>query len=64
MLVISRRIGESIIIGENAEITATITDIQGHQIKFGIEADKSIAIDRAEVFFRKQAKLKKDTETG
>ena len=58
MLVISRRIGESIVLGDNAAITATILDIQGNQVKLGVTADKSIPIDRAEIFLQKKAQKK------
>ena len=54
MLVISRRIGESVIIGQNASITTTILDIQGNQVKLGITADRKIPIDRAEIFVQKK----------
>ena len=50
MLVITRRLGESINIGDNIKIT--VVDIDGKQVKIGIEAPKDIAIFREEVYER------------
>ena len=50
MLVLARRIGEKLKIGD--DITVTILQIRGNQVSIGIEADKSIPIHREEVFRR------------
>ncbi|WRS26706.1 carbon storage regulator [Oscillospiraceae bacterium MB08-C2-2] len=47
MLVISRRIGESFIIGDNIEVT--ILDISGGKAVLGINAPKDVKIDRGEI---------------
>ena len=47
MLVLTRKPGERIVIGEN--ITVTVLKIQGHQIRLGIEAPKEIPIRRKEL---------------
>ncbi|MCX7923039.1 MAG: carbon storage regulator CsrA [Clostridia bacterium] len=52
MLVLTRRKGQSIIIGDNIEIT--IVDIQGEQIRLGIEAPKNVSIHRKEIFLEIQ----------
>ena len=46
MLVISRRIGESFLIGEDIE--ATVVDITGESVVLGIAAPKSVSINRIE----------------
>jgi carbon storage regulator len=46
MLVISRRIGESFVIGD--DITATVVDITGEKVVLGLEAPKSVPIVRVE----------------
>jgi carbon storage regulator len=46
MLVISRRIGESFVIGD--DITATVVDITGEKVVLGLEAPKSVQILRVE----------------
>lgn len=55
MLVIGRKTGESIIIGD--EIAITLTLIQGIQVKLGIEAPKDIRIYREELYDRMQREL-------
>ena len=48
MLIHSRKIDEKIQIGDN--ITLTIIDIHGEQVKIGVEAPKNIKVFRQEVF--------------
>lgn len=48
MLVLTRKIGESIMIGNNIELK--IISIDGDQIKVGIEAPKDIKVHRQEIF--------------
>lgn len=48
MLILSRKIDEKINIGE--EITLTIIEIRGDQVKIGVEAPKSVKVFRQEVF--------------
>ena len=50
MLILTRRIGESIRINEN--ICITVIDVDGKNIKIGINAPKDISIHREEVFLR------------
>lgn len=47
MLVITRKIGESIIVGDNIEIS--ITEIQRGKVKIAIDAPKSVSIFRKEI---------------
>lgn len=48
MLVLSRKVGESIVIGD--EITVSILEIRGDLIRVGINAPRSIKVHRQEVF--------------
>lgn len=48
MLILSRKVDEKIKIGE--DITITIIDIHGDQVKIGVEAPKSVKVFRQEVF--------------
>lgn len=56
MLVLSRKINEAIIIGEN--IRVVVVDIDRGKIRLGIEAPKGITIDREEVHLDKKASQK------
>jgi carbon storage regulator len=48
MLILTRKVGESIIIGDNIEVK--IVSIDGEQIKVGIEAPRHVEIHRQEVY--------------
>ena len=50
MLVLTRKAGESIVIG--SEIRITVLDLQGRQIRLGIEAPSDISVHRGEVYER------------
>lgn len=53
MLVLSRRIDESIQIGD--EITVTILDVKGTQVRIGISAPDDVGIHREEIYERIQS---------
>jgi carbon storage regulator len=59
MLVLTRRLGESITIGENVRVV--IVDIDGNQVKLGIEAPREISIYREELY---QKILKENLEAA
>ncbi|MDG9784668.1 carbon storage regulator CsrA [Metapseudomonas otitidis] len=52
MLVLTRRPGESIVIGNNEEIRILVGSIDGNQVKISIEAPKNIAVHREEIAVR------------
>lgn len=47
MLVLTRRIGETLIIGE--DIRVTVLDVSGHQIRLGVTAPREVPVHREEV---------------
>ncbi len=47
MLVLSRKIGESLVIGD--DITVTVLDVQRGQVRIGIDAPKHVRVDRQEM---------------
>ena len=47
MLILSRRVGESVIIGE--DISITVLRVKGNQVRLGVNAPKSIAVQREEI---------------
>jgi carbon storage regulator len=57
VLVLTRKKNESIVINDNIEIT--IVDVQGDQVRIGINAPKSVSIYRKEIFLEIQAENKR-----
>jgi carbon storage regulator len=50
MLILTRRVGESVMIGH--EITVTVVEVKGTQIRLGIQAAKDIPVLREELYVR------------
>ncbi|MCL5261130.1 MAG: carbon storage regulator CsrA [Gammaproteobacteria bacterium] len=55
MLILTRRVSESIIIGD--DITVTVLGVKGLQVKIGIQAEKDVPIHREEVYLRIKEKM-------
>jgi carbon storage regulator len=56
MLVLTRRIGESLVIGDN--VTMTVLGIKGQQVRIGIDAPQDVPVHREEIYTRIQADKK------
>ena len=52
MLILGRKIGEKVMIGDN--ICVTLCNINGNQIRLGFEAPEDVAVHRKEVYVRVQ----------
>jgi carbon storage regulator len=48
MLIVTRRVGETVMIGDN--VTVTILGVKGNQIRVGVNAPKEVAVHREEVY--------------
>ena len=62
MLVLSRKKDQAIMIGDNIELT--IIEVQGDQVKIGINAPKNVSIYRKELFVEIQEENKKAASSG
>lgn len=58
MLVLTRRINERIVIGDN--IVVTVLEVHGDQVRLGIDAPREIKVFREEVILRDQARSSDD----
>lgn len=50
MLILTRRVGETVMIGD--EVTITVLGVKGNQVRVGINAPKSVAVHREEIYER------------
>jgi carbon storage regulator len=50
MLILTRRVGETVMIGE--DITVTVLGVKGNQVRIGVNAPRNVAVHREEIFER------------
>ena len=50
MLILTRKVGESLLIGDDVSIT--ILNIRGNQVKIGVQAPKDVSVHREEIYQR------------
>lgn len=58
MLILTRRVGETLMIGD--EVTVTVLGIKGNQVRIGVNAPKDVTVHREEIYER----IKKEKTQG
>ena len=58
MLILTRRVGETLMIGD--EVTVTVLGVKGNQVRIGVNAPKEVAVHREESYDR----IKREQETS
>lgn len=60
MLILTRRVGETVMIGD--DVTVTVLGVKGNQVRVGINAPKKVGVHREEVYER--IKAEQQAESG
>jgi len=60
MLILTRRVGETVMIGD--DVTITVLGVKGNQVRVGISAPKHVAVHREEIYERIKREQQTDEE--
>ncbi|WP_028471318.1 carbon storage regulator CsrA [Neptunomonas japonica] len=62
MLILTRRVGETLMVGD--EVTVTVLGTKGNQVRIGVNAPKDVAVHREEIYERIQAEKNTESKAG
>jgi len=62
MLILTRRVGETLMIGD--DVTVTVLGVKGNQVRIGVNAPKDVAVHREEIYQRIQKEMEQDEPNG
>jgi carbon storage regulator len=62
MLILTRRVGETVMIGN--DVTVTVLGVKGNQVRIGVNAPKDVAVHREEIYERIKREEDHDPQSG
>lgn len=62
MLVITRRVNETLMVGD--DVTVTVLGVKGNQIRIGVNAPKEVAVHREEIYDRIKTEKQQESDTN